>query len=207
MGRIKKIRLENIIDDITENINKNFDDDKKYKESKKKEVQRERELIINQLDNIPIDRKLRPTDIYRIVQHTSSSLFDKEKCCLWEGYITNLKNKKKGTYINFYFKNKKKVALHRLLYENYRGHIDERDYIKYSCPNKGKCCNVNHMVRFKYTTEEKDDDKKKEDEKNDKNDYKGGKKKNNKKGRKSRKIKNDTSSNSSEEFNFKITIM
>src|SRR5205823_3567405 len=116
-----------------------------------------RELKRKQLPNIPASKKLRPNDIHRIVQHTDNSIFDEEKCCLWTGYITNLKNKRKGTYINFYFKDKKKVALHRLLYANFKGSISSKDYIKYSCANKGKCCNINHMVRCEYNASDNDE--------------------------------------------------
>ena len=65
--------------------------------SKKKQMERERELKNKQLPNVPASKKLRPNDIHRIVQHTDNSIFSEEKCCLWTGYITNLKNKRKGT--------------------------------------------------------------------------------------------------------------
>jgi hypothetical protein len=122
--------------------------------TKKVQMERERELIRKQLPNIHISKKLRPNDIHRIVQHTDNSIFDVEKCCMWTGYITNLRNKRKGTYINFYFRNKQKVALHRLLYENFNGEISNKDYIKYSCKNKGECCNINHMVKYEYNINE-----------------------------------------------------
>lgn len=125
--------------------------------SKKKQSERERDLKRRQLPNVPASKRLRPNDIHRIVQHTDNSIFDEESCALWTGYITNLKNKRKGTYINFYFRDKKKVALHRLLYANFKGVIADTDYIKYSCPNKGRCCNINHMVRFEYNSNEKED--------------------------------------------------
>ena len=148
MGRKKKVRLQNIGDDI---------DCKDIKVSKKRELEREREMKERQLPNISASKKLRPNDIHRIVQHTETSIFDEDKCCMWTGYITNQKNKRKGTYVNFYFRDKKKVALHRLLYANFKGPISSRDYIKYSCPNKGECCNINHMVRFEYNSSEKDE--------------------------------------------------
>jgi hypothetical protein len=148
MGRLKKVQCINIENKIDMNG---------IRLSKKKQIERERELKNKQLPNVPLSRKLRPNDIHRIVQHTSSSIFDEEKCCLWTGYITNLKNKRKGTYINFYFREKKKVALHRLLYANFKGEISNKDYIKYSCANKGKCCNIHHMVRFEYNSGEMGD--------------------------------------------------
>jgi hypothetical protein len=120
------------------------------KTSSEKVKQRKRQLIEKQLKNIPFDKKIRKSDIDRIIKHTPCSIFDSEKCCIWDGYITNINDPKKGTYINFYFKNKKKVALHRLLYINFKGPLNNTDYIKYSCDNKGKCCNINHMIRFEY---------------------------------------------------------
>ena len=102
MGRKKeKDHYQNIDYDI--NI-------QEVKISKKVQMERERELKRRQLPNIAPSKRLRPNDIHRIVQHTDNSIFDEDKCCLWTGYITNLKNKRKGTYINFYFRNKK-VAL------------------------------------------------------------------------------------------------
>ena len=72
-------------------------------------------------------------------------------------YYKSKKQKKRHLY-NFYFKDKKKVALHRLLYANFKGEISMKDYIKYSCPNKGKCCNINHMVKFEYNSNELEDE-------------------------------------------------
>lgn len=120
--------------------------------SSKVQMERELELKRRQLPNVPQSKRLRPSDINRIVRHTDNSIFDEKKCSLWTGYITNLRNKRKGTYINFYFKDKKKVALHRLLYANFKGEISNSDYIKYSCVNKGRCCNIHHMVRFEYNS-------------------------------------------------------
>ena len=68
---------------------------------------------------------------------------------MWNGYITNKTKESKTSYINFYFRHRK-VALHRLLYENYISNIPDNQYIKYTCDNKGVCCNINHM----YTLED-----------------------------------------------------
>jgi hypothetical protein len=148
--------------------NQNIDygiDIQDIKISKKVQMERERELKRKQLPNVSPSKRLRPNDIHRIVQHTDNSIFDDDNCCLWTGYITNLKNKRKGTYINFYFRDKKKVALHRLLYANFKGVISNNEYIKYSCQNKGKCCNINHMVIFEYNSNDID----KEDSDNESN--------------------------------------
>ena len=108
-----------------------------------------KELLTKQLKNVNISKKLNYNDIKRISKFISSSIFDDTKCSLWNGYITNEKNQTKGTYINFYF-NKKKIALHRLLYINYINDIDKNDYIKFCCNNKGKCCNIHHMKKYCY---------------------------------------------------------
>ena len=130
----------------------------RIKLTKKKLLDRELELKRKQLQSCPQSKMFRTGDIQRIVQHTSTSIFDKEKCAIWTGYVTNLQNKKKGTYINFYFRNKKKVALHRLLYANFKGIINSNEYIKYSCSNKGMCCNINHMVKFEYNNDDERDE-------------------------------------------------
>jgi hypothetical protein len=125
--------------------------------SEKKSLEKKkflRELVLNQLKHIQSSRRLLYKDLCRITKYIESSVFDENKCCMWDGYITNAKNAKKGTYINFFFRNKK-VALHRLLYENFIGSLGDDYYLKFSCDdgdNKGKCCNVNHMIKYKYNS-------------------------------------------------------
>ena len=111
-----------------------------------------KELADNQIKNIQQHRRLRYKDMGRIAQYIDTSIFDKNNCSIWNGYVTNAKKCKKGIYINFFFQDKK-VALHRLLYENFVGPIDDECYLKFSCDNvehRGKCCNVNHMIKYKY---------------------------------------------------------
>jgi len=109
-----------------------------------------KELIVSQIDNITPEWKLNIGDMKRICKYISTSIFDDNMCCLWKGYITNLNNTTKGTYVNFYFKNKK-VALHRLLYNNYIEHLDNTEYLKFKCVNKGICCNIYHYEKYKYS--------------------------------------------------------
>jgi hypothetical protein len=33
------------------------------------------------------------------------------------------------------------------LYNNFLGYLDDSEYLKYNCVNKGKCCNLNHFKR------------------------------------------------------------
>lgn len=111
-----------------------------------------KELTDNQLKNVNHDRKLHFKDFRRIIKYINSSIFDDTKCCMWDGYVTNDTNSKRGTYVNFFFKNKK-VALHRLLYENFVGQLGDDYYLKFSCDeekNCGKCCNIYHMIKYKY---------------------------------------------------------
>ncbi len=118
-----------------------------------------KEMVTNQLKTVPPNRRLIYKDLARITKYINSSIFGDE-CCIWDGYITNAKNAKKGTYINFFFRNKK-VALHRLEYENFVGPLGDDYYIKFSCENeenRGKCCNVNHMLKYKYNAANMDDD-------------------------------------------------
>lgn len=122
------------------------------KDNKKKILD---ELITKQLKNVNQERKLYNKDLRRIVKYIDSSIFDENKCCKWNGYVTNEANSKRGTYVNFFFRNKK-VALHRLLYENFVGVLGEENYLKFSCDdceNCGKCCNINHMIKYKYNNQ------------------------------------------------------
>jgi hypothetical protein len=103
------------------------------------------ELLENQKKNLSYDKKLSYNDLKRISKYLPSSIFN-DNCCIWNGYIPSSKN----MYINFYF-NKKKHALHRLLYINYVDDLIDSEYIKYSCGNKGICCNINHMYKLNDT--------------------------------------------------------
>jgi len=76
-------------------------------------------------------------------------MFDKNICCLWNGYVSNAHSSSKGTYINFYFRTKK-VALHRLLYCNFVEALENNEYLKFTCDNKGTCCNLKHIKKYKY---------------------------------------------------------
>lgn len=107
------------------------------------------ELVNRQLKDVPTEWKLQYSDMDRICRYIDKSIFDDE-CCLWSGYITNANNLEKGTYINFYFRNKK-VALHRLLYSNFVAPLDSSEYLKFNCENKGICCNVKHYEKYKYS--------------------------------------------------------
>ena len=107
-------------------------------------------LLEKQRKDVPITKKLRYNDMKRLCKYIDSNIFDENVCTLWNGYITNVENVNKGVYINFYFKGKK-IALHRLLYINFIGDLANDEYLKYSCKNKGKSCNVTHLQKFKYT--------------------------------------------------------
>lgn len=108
-----------------------------------------KEMLLNQLKIIPNDKKLQYADLKRICKYIKTSIFEVEECCLWDGYITNENQNNKGTYINFYFRGKK-IALHRLLFINYIGELEDDEYLKFLCENKGMCCNVHHLRKFRY---------------------------------------------------------
>jgi hypothetical protein len=107
------------------------------------------EMLKKQLPDVPYDKHLRLKDIWRFRKRCSVSIFHPTDCALWKGSISNLNNLDKDICVYFYFK-KKKVALHRLLYANYIGSIDDNYYIRYTCENKGICFNVNHMKKVPY---------------------------------------------------------
>ncbi len=33
--------------------------------------------------------------------------------------------------------------------------LSNNEYIKYTCKNKGKCCNINHIKKIKYNKKKK----------------------------------------------------
>lgn len=104
------------------------------------------ELIKNQRKNLILERKLKLSDLKRISSYLSTSIFEK-KCTIWNGYITEFKNN--SYYINFYF-NGKKHALHRLLYYNFIDDIEDSEYLKYTCIDKGKCCCIFHFTKINH---------------------------------------------------------
>jgi hypothetical protein len=143
MSNIKICKHGNEINPINKTIG--------FNEKPKKSNDFFKELLLRQLPNINPTKKLTYNDIRRISKFLVTSIFDELNCSVWNGYITNEKNQTKGTYINFYF-NQKKIALHRLLYLNFIGDILNTEYVKFSCVNKGKCCNVHHMKKYSYNS-------------------------------------------------------
>lgn len=106
------------------------------------------ELIINQRKDCKDNKKLSLSDMKRIAKNLKTSIFNKNECSIWNGYITNYNKVDKPNYINFYFRHKK-VALHRLLFENYITELGDDQYLKFNCKNKGCCVNINHMYTIK----------------------------------------------------------
>jgi hypothetical protein len=103
------------------------------------------ELINNQLEDVENKKRLDVKSLQRISRNIEDSLFG-DKCVIWQGYITYIESTNVH-YVNFFF-NGKKHALHRLLYLNFIGEVNTNEYLKYSCPNKGKCCNINHIYKI-----------------------------------------------------------
>ena len=104
-------------------------------------------LINLQRANCNADKLLSEKDLKRIYNRTGGIINTTNECILWKGYITH----NKIDYINFYF-NGKKCALHRLLYINFKGKLNDNDYLEFICSdknNKGKCCNINHIIKKK----------------------------------------------------------
>lgn len=106
------------------------------------------EMLSKQRLNVPLNKKLYITDLKRILNKIPISIFSSD-CCVWQGYITNLNNSKKSAYINFYFRKKKK-ALHRILFINFKDDLKEDEYIKFTCKHAGYCCSLNCMRKYKY---------------------------------------------------------
>lgn len=125
------------------------------------------ELILKQRKDVYYAKKLTYRDINRIVKYVDKSLFG-EECCIWKGYISCLGKDNNNFYINFFFKDKK-VGIHRLLYSNYVGNIDNNEYVRFSCDNIGKCCNINHFI--KYSTNENNENNGEDYEYNNSEEY------------------------------------
>ena len=115
------------------------------------------ELIKMQLKHIDSSKKLSYSDLVRIAKSIDKSIFKKNTCSNWMGYVTNMCCDK-SSYVNFYFRGRK-TALHRLLYSNFIGPIQDYEYIKFTCNNRGKCCNIHHLIKYKKDINTNDKDK------------------------------------------------
>lgn len=101
------------------------------------------ELCVKQRKHNNKKYLLKNKDLQRFINNINDSIFNNDnKCVIWNG--KTIKNKK-VEYVNFYL-NKKKFALHRILYINFIDDINDNQYIKFNCNNSGKCCNLKHMV-------------------------------------------------------------
>ena len=160
------------IKDIPPNKKLSYSDLKRISKYLNSSIFSEKKDIFENLNNINLDEleKLNNDNISDVDSETKSSKHDigspdtssflldfgnnlsknSNDCALWNGYITSIKNDSndKNFYINFYY-NGKKYALHRLLYINFIGLLDDNEYIKFRCINKGKCCNINHFYKIR----------------------------------------------------------
>ena len=103
------------------------------------------ELCVKQRKKADKKYFLELKDLIRLLKNIDYSIFNNTECILWKGYLTKCNNQK-SCYINFYLK-KRKLALHRILYINYIDDLDDKHYLKYTCKNSGKCCNLNHIIK------------------------------------------------------------
>lgn len=103
------------------------------------------ELCLKQRKKLDKKYSLELNDIIRLLKNIDNSIFNKTECVLWKGYLTKCNNNK-SCYVNFYLK-KRKLALHRILYINFIDDLDIKYYLKFTCNNPGKCCNINHIVK------------------------------------------------------------
>ena len=113
-------------------------------------------LIKNQR-NIELSNKLTFQDLKRVSSNLTTDIFGDE-CSIWNGYVTNLNHDKKNNYISFFYKNKK-IALHRLLFLNYVDNLDNSEYLKFTCENKGRCCTLKHISKVSHKSTEKSTEK------------------------------------------------
>ena len=103
------------------------------------------ELCVKQRKHDNEKYQLEINDLTRFLKHIDTSIFNTDECVLWSGSLTKCNNGK-SHYVNYYL-NKRKLALHRILYINFVGDLDHNQYLKYTCDNPGKCCNIKHFVK------------------------------------------------------------
>jgi hypothetical protein len=112
---------------------------------KPKKVNIANELQQKQRNNVPKEWKLSYKQMERISKYLPESIFDQSKCIEWEGYVDNT-----HSIAPFYFNSKnEKTSIHRVLYLNFIGDLQEDEKVKHNCKFKKRCCNLNHMYKHK----------------------------------------------------------
>jgi hypothetical protein len=100
------------------------------------------QLLEYQRKDLRANFRLDYGDLKRLSRYIDTNFFT-DQCCYWKGFKTS---KNESNYITFYYK-KKKVSLYRILYYNFVDELEKSEYIRCSCPNKGLCCNVQHLTK------------------------------------------------------------
>ncbi len=90
-------------------------------------------------------------EIKRLDKNIYENFFDSKECVIYHGEV-------KKNYATISFK-QKKVSVHRLIYHNYIGHINDYDKIEFLCKNKGNCININHFTLKKTQPMKKEKEK------------------------------------------------
>lgn len=100
-----------------------------------------RNLLCSQRKDIPdkgLYGKLQFEDMKRLDMCISGDIIISDKCCLYIGQTVS------NRYCTFSFRGKKTSIL-RMLYHNFVDDIEPDLRLKYTCENKGLCCNLSHF--------------------------------------------------------------
>lgn len=103
------------------------------------------ELCVKQRKHDNEKYQLEINDLTRFLKHIETSIFNTDECVIWSGSLTKCNNGK-SQYVNYYL-NKRKLALHRILYINFVDDLEHNQYLKYVCNNPGLCCNIKHFIK------------------------------------------------------------
>jgi len=103
------------------------------------------ELINLQINDIGDKYKFTERDIRRLSKYLKTSINHKTECSLWGGYLSNMGKRKYATFTM----NKSKLSLSKLIYKNYIGKLIKNQMVSFTCDNRDKCCNINHMYSEK----------------------------------------------------------
>ena len=79
-------------------------------------------------------------DLKRFDKYIGGDIFGTE-CCIWKGETVK-------KYISISYKSKK-ISVIKLLYCNFINDLEEGDYLRNTCENKGFCCCLDHFQKMK----------------------------------------------------------
>lgn len=96
------------------------------------------ELIKYRRKDLDVTKKLSYKDCVRLLNNLDGSPFEEGCCSIKQNKLLH----------GFFYFNRKKVSISRLLYMNYVGDISDNEYVYRICRHKADCLNIGHLKKI-----------------------------------------------------------